>query len=479
MDDRDRPAVRSYNRTMLLIALLLALTAAACSAPAPTAAEPANVVIFSIDTLRPDHLGVYGYPRATSPHIDAFAATAVVFDQAVTVHVTTAPAHATVLTGRYPRSHGITRNGMRLDDDVPTLAEVLAANGFATGAFISGWTLERHTGLDRGFEVYDDDLGPPRAGARRDGRRTAERAIAWLDEQIEDDRRFFLFVHVFEPHWPYAPPPADALRFLPGQRRLATLARPEHIDRRSSINRLSEAEKREYIARYDGEIAVADRLLDQLLVALDTLGATDNTVVILLSDHGETLFERDWVMDHGARPYDEQARVPLILRLPGGRLAGRRVAEQVSLVDVAPTVLEIFGIDTPGGVQGRSLLPLARGIGGDPRPALITARPEPSRVPHIDGPLSKSGLVRAIRLPGRKLIEYPRSADRWHTELFNLDADPDERVDASGARSAEVEELHRSLDRLFHASGESEPTSSPELEPAVADALRELGYIDD
>ncbi|HSL19473.1 MAG TPA: sulfatase [Methylomirabilota bacterium] len=465
---------------LLGLAVLVGLGTACAGSPSPEPAEARNLLILSIDTLRPDHLGCYGYHRDTSPELDRFAERSAVFEQAVTVHVSTAPAHATILTGRYPGSHGLVRNGMAVAPGVPTLAETLTAAGWATGAFVSGWTLQRHTGLDRGFEVYDDELGPPRAGARRDGGATTDAALRWLRDAVDGGRRFFLFLHLFEPHWPYDPPVGDALRFLPGRYELTTLSRPVHIDRRLSVNRLSPAERDEYVARYDGEIVVADRLVRRVLDALEELDLARSTVVVVLSDHGETLFEREWAMDHGARPYDEQARVPLVLHLPGDRLAGRRVPDQVSLVDIVPTVADIFALAPPEGVQGRSLLPLAEDPEGERPvlPAFVTARPEPSRVPHIRQPLTTSGLVCAIRMPGVKLVEFPMTRSRWHPELFDLAADPGETDNLAQARFDAALALHGQLEAWRIATASGGDVELPVLDPEVEEALRELGYLE-
>lgn len=470
-----------YNECVWIIITLLLIVDSACGPPPGPPPESKNLVILSIDTLRPDHLGVYGYPRATSPNLDRFAQRSVVFDQAVTTHVATAPAHGTILTGRYPGSHGIQRNGMRLKPGVPTLAETFAEHGRATGAFVSGWTLQHHTGLDRGFEVYDDKLDGPGNGARRAGDLTTQAALAWLQSQVTAEREFFLFLHLFEPHWPYDPPAQDALRFLPGQYELTTIGKPVHIDRLISVNRLSFLEQQEYVARYDGEIVVADRLFERLLDGLDKLGVAHNTVVIILSDHGETLFEREWTMDHGTRPYEEQARVPMVLHIPGDLLAGRRVAEQVSLLDVFPTLLELFEIDPPEGLQGRSLLPLARGepTTTAPRPAFITARCEPRRVPHISAPLTKRGMVRAVRLPGIKLIEFPMAGGGGYPEVFDLTDDPGEEDNRAKANFDTARSLHRELERWQTNSGTDPDPAAPSLDPEVEAALRELGYIND
>jgi choline-sulfatase len=475
------PPASGYNESVWIIITLCLVVISACSPPPNAPAEPKNLVILSIDTLRADHLGLYGYRRPTSPHLDRFARSSVVFDQAVTVHVATAPAHGTILTGEYPGSHGIERNGMTLKKGIPTLAGIFAEKGLATGAFVSGWTLQRHTGLDRGFEIYDDDLGPPRNGARRDGSETTAAAVTWIREQVAAEKDFFLFVHLFEPHWPYDPPARDALRFLPGVYELTTVSKPVHLDRLLSVNRLTLAEQQEYVARYDGEIVVADRLADRLFDELERLGVAHNTVVIVLSDHGETLFEREWTMDHGTRPYEEQTRVPLVLHIPGDPYAGHRVPDQVSLVDVVPTALEIFGLESPRSLPGRSLLPLIRGERTDeqPRPAFITARAEPRRVPHIDAPLLSRGLVRAIRLPGIKLIEYPMAGQLRQPELFNLIDDPGERNNRAKTSFDIVVGLHNELEKWQSATGQAPEPGSRELDPEVEEALRELGYIDD
>jgi len=470
-----------YNGLVWIIITLFLVIVSACSAQLNAPAEPKNLVILSIDTLRADHLGAYGYSRSTSPHLDRFARSSVVFDQAVTVHVSTAPAHGTILTGEYPGGHGIQRNGMTLEPGVPTLAGILAKKGFVTGAFVSGWTLQRHTGLFRGFETYDDDLGPPRNGARRKGAETTDAAVNWLRQEVTAERNFFLFVHLFEPHWPYDPPAQDALRFLPGVYELTTISKPVHLNRLLSVNQLTPPEQQEYIARYDGEIVVADRLADRLFDELEKIGVAHNTVVIVLSDHGETLFEREWTMDHGTRPYEEQARVPLMLHIPGDPYAGQRVSDQVSLVDVVPTVLEIFGLESPPTLPGRSLLPLVRGKQTDNqhRPVFITARAEPGRVPHIQAPLSSRGLVRAIRLPGLKLIEYPSAGRLRQPEFFNLIDDPGERDNRAKENLDIVVSLHGELEEWQTATGGAAEPRNRELDPEVEEALRELGYIDD
>ncbi|HSN55900.1 MAG TPA: hypothetical protein VLT32_14595, partial [Candidatus Sulfomarinibacteraceae bacterium] len=183
---------------------------------------------------------------------------------------------------------------------------------------------------------------------------------------------------------------------------------------------------------------------------------------------------------HGARPYDEQARVPLFLHLPGDRLAGGRVPDQVSLVDIVPTVADIFDLAPPEGVRGRGLLPLAEDPEGERQalPTFITARPEPSRVPHIRQPLTTSGLVCTIRMPGVKLVEFPMTRSRWHAELFDLAADPGERSNLAEAGLDATLALHTELEAWRVATASGGNLELPALDPEVEEALRQLGYLE-
>ena len=455
------------------------LLAAVCAAPscscAPEPSAPHNLVVLSLDTTRRDHLPFYGYPRDTAPRMADLAARGIVFDDAVAVHTNTAPAHASMLTGLYPAQHGIERNGERLRGDVATLAGILTADGYATAAFVSGWTLTRHTGLDRGFAVYDQALREER---RRDAEWTLAAALPWLDARADDDAPFFLFFHLFDPHHPYDPPEDWARRFLPEGVPSFTLDPGARDPGRAADLALSEAEVAEYVARYDGEIAWADHHLGLLLERLAALGLAERTVVVFTSDHGETLHERAWVFDHGARLYEEQVRIPLVIRLPGDRGAGARVRAPVSQVDLLPTLLELLEIPLPRELAGRSLLPL---LEGGPsvdleRPTFAQARPVAERVPELGAPLARTGLVAMVRVPGAKLIEYPlHGRDGWARQLFDLTDDPGETRDVAGERSARLASL-RALLLAFRRATEPARSEPAPLTPEIEKALRELGY---
>ncbi len=450
-------------------ALVLVCLASGC---APEPSGPANLVLLSLDTTRRDHLPFYGYAKDTAPRMAGLAEAGVVFEDATAVNTNTAPAHASMLTGRYPMQHGIERNGQRLRDDLPTLAGILAARGYETAAFISGWTLTRHTGLDRGFAHYDQALREER---RRAAEHTIDATLAWVEARAAGEAPFFLFVHLFDPHWAYAPPEADAQHFLSG--RAFTTSPETRPPGLAADFALSDSEVEEIVARYDGEIAYADRHLGRLLDALAERGLAENTLVVFTSDHGETLHERAWVFDHGSRVYDEQVRIPLVMRLPGAKRAGSRVDAPVSQVDLLPTVLDVLGIAPPPDLPGRSWVPLLDAVSSvdRERPVFAHARPEADRVPEVASPLVPSGLVSMVRVPGAKWIEYP-TPDGFRGQLFDLTDDPGETRDVADARPAMVTSLRAKLAAFRRATGSDRKEPAP-LTPEVEEALRELGYL--
>ena len=490
-------AVRPISLLPLLLALPLWLSAGCygCRQRAPAPAErpaapakpdkpagpPANLVLISVDTLRRDHLRVYGYQRDTAPIVDELARDSVIFDGAIASNTNTAPSHATMFTGLYPTTHGITRNGMRLRREIQTLAAILKQKGYRTAAGISGWSLHRSTGLDRGFELYEDRF----AGSRRPGQTTWSRLKGWLQQNAGKRAPFFLFLHLFDPHAPYDPPHELVLPFVPDLTRLVTMSERRGLPGllKKIQPRLSKREIREYEARYDAEIVYSGLVIRRMFSELRRLKAFDNSLIVFLSDHGETLFERGWVTDHGGRAYDEQIRVPLIIRFPDKRQARRRIAEQVEMVDLLPTVLETLGIAVPAGLAGRSLLPLIEAgdatPSGPPRVAFSSARPEPKRVPEIRGAaLIRKGLISTVRVPPFKLIEYPIRGGGWYRQLFNLKSDPLEKHNLAGEQPALAEKLHRQLERWRKQTGGGHRAPPPELSPEVERALRALGYVE-
>jgi len=306
---------------------------------------PPNIVLVTVDTTRRANLSIYGYSRRTSPNLEAIAGESTVFEQAMAVHTNTAPVHATLMSGLYPTEHGLRRNSGRFDRSKPTLAKALGEKGYETAGFVSSATLRRSTGIDEGFGLYsEENIG-------RSGLDNLDVVFPWLKLRAADGKPFFLFYHNFDPHFPYNPPDewTGRFRFDEGKKG----PRPELVQ--SGPRRSSKAQVRENIARYDGEIAMADETLGQLVARLKELDLFENTLLLVLADHGETLVERPWAFDHGGRAYDEQVHIPLLIRWPHGENGGLRIQTQVSQIDIFPTMMRAAGLSIPAAARGRPL----------------------------------------------------------------------------------------------------------------------------
>ena len=306
----------------LALSLGLILAASGCQAHAAR-----SVLLVVVDTLRADHLGVYGYDRPTSPHLDVWAEGGAVFDQAFGTSPWTLPSVATIFTGRLPSRHlaGIFNRGpdghppdrsqfQQLDPALPTLAEIAAASGIATGAVINNAFLGPQFGVARGFETYDFSSAGNKRLRRADV--VVDLALTWL--QKRGAAPFFLVVHLFDPHMDYDPPEATRGQFSSA---LVETGLPRVTERIRATLRRGQPFDREYlVALYDEEILFVDRQLKRLFDALDGGGLPDDVVVIVTSDHGEELFDHGW-FEHGHSVYNELLRVPLIVRGPGIRPA--------------------------------------------------------------------------------------------------------------------------------------------------------------
>ncbi len=385
-------------------------------------------MLVTIDTLRADRVGAYGAATGATPTLDALAARGVRFGTAIAPTPLTLPSHATLLTALDPPQHGVRGNGsFVLPRELPTLAERMRAAGFATAAFVSAFVLDRRFGLARGFDHYDDALGVQGSDpgvAARTADRSVDAALAWLAGAPE---RFFLWLHLYDPHAPYEPPEPY---------RTQRLGQP-----------------------YEGEIAFADAELGRLLAAIDARFGADGSAVIVTSDHGESLGEHGEAT-HAFTVYDATQRVPLLIAGPG-LPRGAVVPAVVRLADLAPTLLELAGADGLGSASGRSLLALARGEPEvEPRVAWVE-----TLATQLD--FGWSPLL-GVRTRDHKYVRAPRP------ELYELASDPGELRNLASERP----ELAAELDALV-ATRDGGRNVSLNLggDPQTLERLRSLGYV--
>jgi choline-sulfatase len=417
--------VNGHSRAALTAAALV--LAAGCRGRPATTFPRASVLLVSIDTLRADHLPAYGYAQGSTPRLDALARDGVVFEDVYSPCPLTLPAHASLLTGLLPPRHGVRDNmGFTLDGAHRTLATRFKAAGLATGGAVSSYVLRRATGIAAGFDVYDDAMTTTAGAAlgeqQRDGAVAVERTAAWIEGL--GGRRFFAFLHLYEPHAPYAPPPPHQGRGLP----------------------------------YDGEIAYADELVGRLLDRLQAAGRLEQTIVAVTSDHGEGLGDHG-EKEHGFFVYRESVRVPLILRLPGRASARTRVQGPVALADVPATLLDLLGLDAAGldGASQRAALGSSRAA---PRPVYSE-----TLLPFYHFGWSPLFAATDDRL---RYIAAPRP------ELFDVRADPGETRDLTAEKPQAAQAMAAWLDGMGQKAGAPTPAAVP---ADVRERLEALGYV--
>lgn len=431
--------------TPLLLALL---TAASCTGNGSGDARP-NIVLISMDTVRADRLGCYGFRGIHTPVIDSLAAAGVIFRNAIAPTPLTLPSHTTLLTGLYPTAHGVRDNTTyRLSERARTLPEILKENGYRTGAAVGAFVLDRSRGLDQGFDHYDDELPKPvqpsvssllednefslrtRMISERSGSEVTRRALSWLRENAGET--FFLWIHYFDPHYPYSPPPPYSTRYRK--------------------------------TPYYGEIAFVDENIGLIVKELRAAGLADNTLVVLTGDHGESLGEHG-EYTHCIFIYDATVRVPLIMSWPDGLPSGRSVGDVVSLADVLPTVLDLAGIETDSPHDGSSLSGLIRGDHAEER--VVYSESMFSYLNYGWGPLS------GLRGPRWKYIRAPEP------ELYNLSQDPAERRNLYD----EKPDLARRFDAMLEEAIAGAGTTGAGLAEDAAlseqdrERLQSLGYV--
>jgi arylsulfatase A-like enzyme/tetratricopeptide (TPR) repeat protein len=394
-----------------------------------------NILLITLDTTRADHLGCYGYPQAKTPYLDGLAREGVLFSRAYCPAPLTLPSHCSIMSGLYPVAHGVRNNGHDLPQGIRTLAEIMKGQGYSTSAFVSSFSVDSRFGIGRGFDVYDDtfqsQLPLKSQNAERRAGETFARFSRWLDSNGQN--RFFTWVHYFDPHLPYDPPPPYSEEFS---------GHP-----------------------YDGEIAYMDQYVGALLERLKEKGILDKTIIVVAGDHGEGLGDKVET-GHGLFLYEETLRVPLIFYNPRIFPRSQVVESAVRLVDVAPTILEMIGLKgEAAGMQGRSLIDWIKGKTRSDLDGLVeTVYPREN--------FGWSELVGLVSEPW-KFIQAPRP------ELYDLKNDPGESMNIYGSSTKKAGELKKILEReilrLSSSSagvGGNVPARAEDLEK-----LKSLGYL--
>ncbi|MEA2561830.1 MAG: hypothetical protein QOH06_3334 [Acidobacteriota bacterium] len=416
------------RRVLAVLAVLAVLSGCGggggSSEPGPYKKAP--IILISVDTLRSDRLPAYGYGKVKTPAFDAFRQDSVLFERAYSHVPLTLPSHSTILSGRLPGEHGVRDNSGYLFDAkrTPYLPKILKEAGYKTGAAVSTFVLRAETGLAQGFDFYEADIDvratESLGNSQRSGRETSRAALNWV--KTVSSEPFFLFVHIYEPHTPYAPEPAFA----------------------------------SYPDPYDGEVATADAIVGELLDGLKAQGVYDNSIILLLSDHGEGLRDHG-EQEHGIFLYREALQVPMMLKLPEGERGGATIKSPAQLLDVFPTLLKLAGLPVPEGTPGASLLSLD---GADAPERTLFAE---TFYPRLH--LGWSELFSAVR-GGSHYIEAPEP------ELYDLASDPAEKTNVLTRERRTYVELRKAIE------GNKVSLAAPSaVDEETASKLASLGYI--
>jgi len=445
--------------------------------PARGVASGPDVVLVTLDTFRADHLNaIGGFPRPVdTPNLDALAAGGALFTHGVAPVPLTLPSHAGMLTGRAPQDAGVLRNGQALTADARSVAEDFREAGWRTAAFVSSRVLLGRTGMRRGFQHYDDRFGlasrlaeggvlstatrlgiPVRRRAQQRGDRTVDRALRWL---TASDTPAFLWVHLYDPHSPYDPPAPFADRYDPtapdapgSPEDLARWPPDDEAHRLQAFRFLKPRDVREAVARYAGEVSWTDAQAGRLLAALPP-----ETIVVVAADHGESLYEHDYPLNHGARLYEPSIRVPIVVRAPGVA-PGTRIEHPIPLVRVAATLRALAGLPANGPT-----------VFDPPDDAALLSFAASQQVrPTFE-----------LRRPVR--VSFREGAAKWivdaegRVEVYDLAADPEELYDLSGTDSEAAAMAERGLAAIEHIRGVD--ARARDLGPDLREELHALGYV--
>jgi choline-sulfatase len=464
-------------RGRLWCSATLVATILACQ-PAPRPPKPLlNVVFITIDTLRADALGAYGQSGdSATPNADRMAAESIVFTDAVCPMPQTRPSHFSMFTAQHPREHGVLNNVTPLPEKATTLAEALSDAGWQTAAYVSTRILGVDSGARQGFETFQSPGGPALTASE-----TVPRVLSWLKGGRDPRRPFFLWVHLFDPHMPYAPPPEyrpSPPRAMTGTDEISWPVLLRLADRSGGLA----AEVLDYALKlYAGEVAYTDRWLGVLLDGVAAQGLDPNTVALLTSDHGEC-FDHGIYFEHSDCLYEGGVRVPLILRMPDGQRAGTRVERQVQMIDLAATLVDVLGVPRPKPFRGRSLL-----TDTDVEPPALLQRPLYQRTAAINRP-ARNARIRSVageRLrdihPDRDIVALRGGGWKYIRDgsaeaLFNLKTDPHERAEMSQREPRRLYDARRTLSKSLRDIP-LRPADPGGINPELRDALRALGYV--
>jgi arylsulfatase A-like enzyme len=417
-----------------------------------TAKDAPNVILISIDTLRADHLHGYGYERETSPTLDGLMRRGTSFMNAISQSPWTLPSHMSLFTSLYPHSHGVIEDTLALNEEVATLPALMKQAGYATGGFAACDYLSEKHGFGRGFDYYLQ-----RRGIRAPA--VCEEALKWLVR--ERPQKFFLFLHFYDVHPTYDPSQPYLKMFESSYEGSMRGTIQTLLNINDGKIPVSEEDRRHLVALYDAVIRQLDDELKTFFGFLEERNLLSNTLIVVTSDHGEEFFEHGKVL-HSRTLYDELIRIPLIVVGPGVP-SGRQVEEQVQLIDLAPTILEVCGLKIPGGMEGASLLPLIQGT---------TAGWRPYAFAEADKDNEEYDLKRAIRTREFKLYFDRRSKEE---ELYDLAADPAEQADILDSRGDVAEVLRKELG-TWMSTGRGQPERIV-LTDREREELRSLGYL--
>lgn len=491
-----------HNRGMRHLLLGLCLVVPACGPDAPDASGKPNVLVITIDSLRADHVGCYGYDRATTPHLDALAAEGVRFDDAYTHAPFTAPSHASLLTSLNIKTHGVHAWAEALSDTAHNLAERLGPVGYRTGAFYN------HPGLvtsniTRGFDHVSERTF-------EEAERTADDFLAWVDAGLAEDadQPFATWLHMWDVHRPYgyrdwtpeffaerverdsltlayeettfgAPEPPTTVAF--GRTEAHYNLNPERLNAiRSGRTTEKLRTDLEYIVdRYDGGVLAADAGLGLILDGLRERGLLDDTLVVVTSDHGEALLERPaCLFTHDPFLYQETLRVPLVVRFPDAEHAGTVVDALVRHVDVVPTIHEVTDVRLQGDEQGRSLVELLSGADAAPRLLLAETKTRSAKETSAKVPKGEEGWLeeRVALTDGKWKVIFDATARTW--QLYDLEADPDEQTNLASSlahveRVKEWRELLEAYRLKWPVAGDTTAVMASDTESL----LGQTGYL--